>query len=468
MSKLNNIDDAIKNSFENFEVPFDASAWTALENKMDQVSANDLTSFDKKIKQSVTEHEVAYNPAAWTAVESQLVSSYSYTKWLVAAGLIGLVSLGIYFLSDDSSKEQANQTESSSDKVADHHSSNLKDKEDFKEENEVTSQEVESIPSNTTIEENSVTTVENTTSSPELKEKEENSLSHLNHPFEKEENKLLNNDNSSHNLVAKQWSIAQPSFTGKTEMCEGEEVKLISSIPSEKVSVQWILDGIPVSNSHEINLKNLTAGSHELELVHTAKADYLAGCTKTVQKKNIQLEVKENIPVDFKFEQTGDAFYPETKFNVLSVEKNVKYTWIMNGQTFTGEEIIHLFNDKGTYPVQLMAENEEGCKALESKNIEIGTDYNLLAPIAFTPNFDGLNDVFIPEALKYLNLPFTLNIYDRQQGIVFQSTRANIPWDGKNMNTGEFGSQGAYLWVVELTNKKGEIEQYSGTITILK
>jgi hypothetical protein len=100
MGKLENMDDAIRNSFENFEVPFDASLWNSLESKMNDAPGNDLTSFDKKIKETVSGHEAAYIPASWTAVESQLVSTYSYTKWFLAAGLIGLVSLGVYFLTD--------------------------------------------------------------------------------------------------------------------------------------------------------------------------------------------------------------------------------------------------------------------------------------------------------------------------------------------------------------------------------
>ena len=112
MSKLNNIDDAIRNSFENFEVPFDASLWNNIDSKLDNVPSNDLTSLDKKIQETVSGHEVAYNPAAWTTVESQLASSYSYAKWFLAAGFIGLISLGIYFLSNNEN-EKSTITENS-------------------------------------------------------------------------------------------------------------------------------------------------------------------------------------------------------------------------------------------------------------------------------------------------------------------------------------------------------------------
>jgi gliding motility-associated-like protein len=115
-----------------------------------------------------------------------------------------------------------------------------------------------------------------------------------------------------------------------------------------------------------------------------------------------------------------------------------------------------------------MATAKNGCIRTENKTIEVNNDYNLLAPIAFTPNSDGLNDVFIPEALKVLNLPFKMNIYDRQQGLVYQTARIDGPWDGKSLKSGEACAQGAYLWMVELTGKNGKVEMFSGTITILK
>jgi gliding motility-associated-like protein len=182
----------------------------------------------------------------------------------------------------------------------------------------------------------------------------------------------------------------------------------------------------------------------------------------------MNLLVKNNSKVDFKFEQGLDAFYPETNFKVLSPDNNARYTWILDNVSSDGEEMIHLFKLKGNYPVKLLAENENGCTSSESKNLEISSDYNLLAPNSFSPNFDGINDEFIPEALKYLNLPFKINIYDRQQGLVFQSNRADYTWDGRNINTGDLCGQGAYLWVVDLTMKDGNVERYSGTITLLK
>ena len=465
MSKLNNIDDAIRNSFENFEVPFDASQWGLLENQMDKVSGNDLSSFDEKVKESVSGYEAPYNPAAWVAVESQLGSGFSYTKWIIAAGFVGLVSVGGWYLftkNNDTAKTESENT-TKSEKVAVNKNQN----------NPVTHSELNKVENNSenTIVENGTSNQNTTDVSSEVASS--NNISGNVKPEDQKTEPIISenkkNDQPENSVPAiKKWNISQPLITGKTEICQGEKVELESSSVNEKVSVKWILDGNEISTKENLTLEDLTAGAHEIELVHEAKSEYAATCTKSELRKTVQVTVKENTPADFKFVQVGDAWYPETKFSILSTEKNTNYSWMIDNKIFTGEEVIYLFNKKGNYPVSLVAENQSGCTFTESKNIEISTDYNLLAPIAFTPNMDGLNDEFIPEALKYLNLPFKMNIYDRQQGLVFQSNRADFMWDGRNMNTAEACGQGAYLWVVELINKKGETEQYTGTITILK
>ena len=98
----------------------------------------------------------------------------------------------------------------------------------------------------------------------------------------------------------------------------------------------------------------------------------------------------------------------------------------------------------------------------------IEKDYNLLAPTAFSPNEDNLNDFFIPKALPVLNLPFTMTIYDRQGKMVYQTSDANQPWNGLCTKDQVPAPDGVYIWVVQLTTESGEVELYQDQVTIAK
>lgn len=465
MGKLNNIDDAIRNSFDNFEVPFDASQWSLLENNLDNPAANDLTSFDEKVKETLTNHSAPYNAAAWTAVESQLaVATVSYTKWFVAAGVIGLISAGVYFFYPSETKNSVEENE----KIELAENKN-KPVENITNKSSIENKDVKSTDAkigNDAEIENAIveTPIDNSNNSVN---NSQNSSNNQNNNHNNTQNVITNNVIQNPNVIEPIWSFSSPIINGNNEMCEGQELKLSTAEMGADVDLQWFLNGVLVGDGNEIILKNLMAGIHEIELVYSANKNQ-SWCAEPVKKTSQTLTVKESPVVDFNYAQVGDAAYPEMKFNIINKQENVNYVWMMDNKSFTGEEIMYLFKNKGYYPVQLLAETTNGCSRTENKNIEISDDYNLLAPIAFTPNSDGHNDVFIPVALTTLNLPFKLFIYDRQEGLVYQTSRSDAPWDGRNMSTGENCNQGAYQWIVELVGKDGKTEQYRGTITILK
>lgn len=76
-------------------------------------------------------------------------------------------------------------------------------------------------------------------------------------------------------------------------------------------------------------------------------------------------------------------------------------------------------------------------------------------PNAFTPNGDGINDLFKFEG-EYVK-SMKINIYSRWGKPVFSSDRIDFEWDGKDKDTGEACQQGVYIVnyeMVDFNNKK--------------
>jgi gliding motility-associated-like protein len=94
-------------------------------------------------------------------------------------------------------------------------------------------------------------------------------------------------------------------------------------------------------------------------------------------------------------------------------------------------------------------------------------DCNFFFPTAFTPNDDGLNDVFLP----YLEdvVAMRLQVFTRWGEMVFESTDQTKGWDGTYK--GEPVQDGVYTWKVELTiDESGYTYTHTsgGTVTLFR
>lgn len=85
-------------------------------------------------------------------------------------------------------------------------------------------------------------------------------------------------------------------------------------------------------------------------------------------------------------------------------------------------------------------------------------------PNAFTPNGDGLNDVFEVKGRFLQN--FVLTVVDRNGQQVFRATDRATTWDGTIK--GHPPVNGVYVWRFEQTDETGQSMQQTGTVTLLK
>ena len=101
--------------------------------------------------------------------------------------------------------------------------------------------------------------------------------------------------------------------------------------------------------------------------------------------------------------------------------------------------------------------------------VRIKEDYNLLAAPAFSPNGDGVEENFIPEALKTLNRRFRMTVVDPATGaLLFETNDAKRPWNGRVNGTGAPCATGDYVWMVEMKDGEALGGTYNGTVSLLR
>jgi gliding motility-associated-like protein len=105
-----------------------------------------------------------------------------------------------------------------------------------------------------------------------------------------------------------------------------------------------------------------------------------------------------------------------------------------------------------------------GCRATASQ--KLGVFYNLSMPSAFTPNVDGINDVFrVPPSVPVV--PISFSIYNRWGQRIFFTSNSNIGWDGSF--AGHLQPAGVYIWEIRFVDpvlKRTFLK--SGTVTLVR
>jgi gliding motility-associated-like protein len=87
-------------------------------------------------------------------------------------------------------------------------------------------------------------------------------------------------------------------------------------------------------------------------------------------------------------------------------------------------------------------------------------------PNAFFPNNDGTNDTFRPYLQFGAPLAYSLRIFDRWGGLVFESQDYDLGWDGRRGT--DFLNVGAYAYQLRIEQADGTIIERSGEIYLVR
>jgi len=120
------------------------------------------------------------------------------------------------------------------------------------------------------------------------------------------------------------------------------------------------------------------------------------------------------------------------------------YSWEVEGNTGNTPSFYYQFDSAGIYTTQLIISDVLGCADTIVKSIEV---LNKLAiPNVFTPNDDGLNDLFIIQGDNQTT--YSIQIFSRSGIKVFETDAKVIVWDGRTFS-GDTVRDGIYYYVIE-------------------
>ncbi|MFN3343272.1 MAG: T9SS type B sorting domain-containing protein [Flavobacteriales bacterium] len=233
-------------------------------------------------------------------------------------------------------------------------------------------------------------------------------------------------------------------------------------------SCQWLINGIPASNSCASYTNTFTVpGCYDVALVTTDNN----GCTASLTSTNFVC-VYANPIADFNFTPTNaTVLSPVVQFNNQS-QGATMYLWDFAGlatSVQTNPSFSFPDNDPANYVVCLTASTTGGCVDSVCKVVQIYDEFIVYVPNAFTPdlNHDAINTVFMPIVSGHDPNAYEFMIFDRWGELIFYSQNAGVGWDGTYK--GQMCKQDVYVWKLKVKKQfNGEKKEFYGHVTLLK
>lgn len=175
-------------------------------------------------------------------------------------------------------------------------------------------------------------------------------------------------------------------------------------------------------------------------------------------------------PQPTKIPDTEISFYDQSIGDIVSYSYVFDTTNVQGTSSLPDPVFTFPFNVAGEYMVSLTVIDEQGCTDKKTETIVIDDILNLFVPNAFTPNGDGINDVFFVTGTDIDPDKYSLMVFNRWGEVVYETNDLNDVWEGE-VKEGDYyyAPDQVYSWKIVLYSlTTQEREDVNGTVTILR
>ena len=232
------------------------------------------------------------------------------------------------------------------------------------------------------------------------------------------------------------------------KICFGQSANISVLYNTVGLTTNWSHDQQPLADSSNVTV----AGTYQLVVQNNL------GCLDTAfVNLGIQPPVIANAGND------GDAEY-----NIpyqLSGSGGENYQWSPSGvlnNPFIANPLATL-TENTTFI--LMVKDDIGCFDLDTVKIRVLRGPTFYVPSAFTPNGDGLNDIFKPTPIGIASLEF-FRVYNRYGELVYETHDIGKGWDGTYKGVRQ--NMGNYVWSLKGTDRLGDAKVMKGNVVLIR
>lgn len=142
-----------------------------------------------------------------------------------------------------------------------------------------------------------------------------------------------------------------------------------------------------------------------------------------------------------------------------------------SGGTYTDDISSFFSTSKGAFSYYVRAVEGPGnpfgfTDSSKSNSITVYAYPKIYIPNAFTPNADGLNDIFLPKIGFMSSENYSFTIFDLTGSLIMTTTDLLEGWDGKKR--GHVCQEGIYMYLIKCKTPAGDDSKISGTVSLIR
>ena len=230
----------------------------------------------------------------------------------------------------------------------------------------------------------------------------------------------------------------------------------ISITANDNSAINYSLDG-GVTSQATGEFIDLCSGNYTIDITN------IEGCETS---QNLILTAPMPPTAEFIVSDTNGSAPLTVVFTNSSVGAT-SYFWDFGSSSSTGQEMDETFEytAEGFYTVMMVA-SELLCTDTAYQVIRVIGTPDISMPNVFTPNNDGVNDVFRPFAIGMTEI--IGEIYNRWGELIYKWQGIDGYWDGYTSPSGLLAPPGSYFYVVTALDVGGVSHTLSGAVQLMR
>ncbi|PCH92594.1 MAG: hypothetical protein COB85_07965 [Bacteroidetes bacterium] len=256
--------------------------------------------------------------------------------------------------------------------------------------------------------------------------------------------------------------------TDVVEGCSPLTVRFMADNKDVALTYLWTFGDGAISHEDNPVYTYPADGNFDVQLTVTSSIDEQS---ETILKKGlVSVHSSPEVSINGIDTEKDEAVVGNEVGFIESSKDVVEWQWFFGDEESSDmQNPFHSYSQPGQYSVVLVGKNSYGCLDTAVSTIFImGKDLSIriFPPNAFSPDGDGLNDVFLPVISGSEVFKYELTIYDRLGNLVFETDDINQGWDGTLKDGKAIATTKVFIWVITIEDEYGNKQRRPGNVTL--